>query len=74
MGSIDTFILGLLFTRGNAKVAGAIAGTGVITKIFLYYFHERMWSFSRWGLRDARPGEIPGPQEEELFDPVPPRS
>lgn len=50
VGSIDTFILGFLFS-GSAKLAGAIAGTEVITKILLFYFHERAWSLVRWGHR-----------------------
>ena len=48
LGSIDTFLLSWLFT-GSPKAAGAIASTEVITKIFLYYFHERVWSSIRWG-------------------------
>lgn len=48
LGSIDTFLLSWLFTS-NAKAAGAIAGTEVLTKLFLYYFHERVWSSIRWG-------------------------
>ena len=52
LGSIDTFLLSWLFT-GNAKAAGAIASTEVITKILLYYFHERVWSSIRWGAARA---------------------
>jgi len=48
LGSIDTFLLSLLYT-GNTSAAGAIAGTEVFTKIFLFYFHERIWSLIRWG-------------------------
>ena len=48
LGSLDTFLLGWFFT-GHAGVAGAIAGTEVMTKILLYYFHERVWSSIRWG-------------------------
>jgi len=48
LGSIDTFVLGLFFTR-NVAVAGSIAGTEVVTKILLYYFHERAWSAVPWG-------------------------
>ena len=50
VGSIDTFVLSLLFS-GSAKMAGAIAGTEVFTKIALFYFHERAWSLVRWGHR-----------------------
>ena len=48
LGSIDTFLLGWFFT-GHAGVAGAIAGTEIITKIALYYFHERIWTSIHWG-------------------------
>ncbi|WP_095011720.1 DUF2061 domain-containing protein [Tsuneonella mangrovi] len=48
LGSIDTFVLSLLFTH-NAKAAGAIAGTEVVTKMVLYYFHERAWLRIGWG-------------------------
>jgi uncharacterized membrane protein len=48
LGSIDTFVLSLIYT-GNTAAAGAIAGTEVFTKIFLFYFHERIWSLIRWG-------------------------
>jgi uncharacterized membrane protein len=52
LGSIDTFVLSYLFT-GNVKAAGAIASTEVITKICLYYFHERAWSLIPWGFKKA---------------------
>lgn len=48
LGSIDTFVLSWLFT-GSARAAGAIASTEVITKIALYYFHERIWTSINWG-------------------------
>ena len=48
LGSIDTFILGLVFTA-DVKTAGSIAGTEVVTKILLYYFHERLWALVPWG-------------------------
>jgi uncharacterized membrane protein len=48
LGSIDTFILGFLFTS-DVKTAGSIAGTEVVTKILLYYFHERLWALVPWG-------------------------
>jgi uncharacterized membrane protein len=69
LGSIDTFILGMIFTS-DAKAAGAIAGTEVITKIGLYYLHERAWAASSWGTHgrcggrgtpsDAYPGRAQG--------------
>ncbi len=50
LGSIDTFLLSWLFTS-NVKAAGAIAVTEVLTKMVLYYFHERAWSSVSWGVR-----------------------
>jgi uncharacterized membrane protein len=52
LGSIDTFLLSWFFT-GSPKAAGAIASTEIITKIALYYFHERVWSGIRWGAARA---------------------
>jgi uncharacterized membrane protein len=48
VGSIDTLILGYIFT-GNFLIAGSIASTEVITKIILYYVHERGWAHVKWG-------------------------
>ena len=42
VGSLDTFVLSWLFT-GHAKVAASIALTELITKIVLYWLHERVW-------------------------------
>lgn len=51
-GSVDTFVLSLIIT-GSLKWAGSIASTEMITKIVLYYLHERAWSMVSWG-RSAR--------------------
>lgn len=51
LGSLDTFALSWLFT-GSPKAAGAIAGTEVLTKMVLYYLHERAWSAIGWGMHD----------------------
>jgi sulfate adenylyltransferase large subunit len=42
-GSLDTTVLAFLFT-GNLKLSAAIGGTEVMTKIALYYMHERFWT------------------------------
>ncbi len=47
VGTADTFLWSWLIT-GHAGEAGAIAGLEVITKIFLYYLHERAWRLIRW--------------------------
>jgi len=49
LGSLDTFLLSWLFTS-NVKAAGAIAISEVLTKMVLYYFHERAWANIRWGV------------------------
>lgn len=47
-GSIDTFVISL-FVTGKFGVAGTIATVEVITKIALYYSHERVWALIPWG-------------------------
>ncbi len=47
-GTIDTFILSFFFT-GSMKLAGSIAVTEVITKLGLFYLHERAWDQFSWG-------------------------
>jgi uncharacterized membrane protein len=47
-GSVDTFIISFLVT-GTISLAGTIAAVEVVTKIIIYYFHERMWSAVPWG-------------------------
>lgn len=49
LGSLDTFLLSWFFT-GSPAAAGAIATAEVVTKMFLYYGHERAWSAIRWGV------------------------
>jgi len=47
-GSIDTFVISFIIT-GKFALAGSIAGTELLTKIALYYFHERIWAVIPWG-------------------------
>lgn len=47
-GTVDTFIISWLIT-GELTLAGAIAFTEVITKIVLYWLHERAWNRISWG-------------------------
>lgn len=42
VGTIDTMILGWILT-GDLKLGLAIGGTEVITKMVLYFIHERVW-------------------------------
>ena len=52
VGTLDTFLLPWFIT-GNIKIGAAIGGIEVLTKMILYYFHERAWyRFSRFGIND----------------------
>ena len=42
LASLDTFLLSWLIT-GNIVVGVCIASLEVVTKMFLYYAHERQW-------------------------------
>ena len=48
LASIDTFLIAWLVS-GSISVGGWIATIEVITKIILYYFHERAWNRVKWG-------------------------
>ncbi len=52
VGSTDTFILSMIVT-GNGKYAISIASAEAVTKIALYYVHERVWRKVRWGRLEA---------------------
>lgn len=56
LGSIDTFLLSWLFTS-SVKAAGAIATTEVLTKMVLYYLHERAWGAVGWGMKQEVPDD-----------------
>jgi uncharacterized membrane protein len=43
IGTIDTFVITLVIT-GNFVIAGSIASVESVSKIILYYLHERVWS------------------------------
>lgn len=51
IGTLDTIILSWIIT-GNLKVGMTIGGVEVITKMILYFFHERVWyKFSSYGIK-----------------------
>ena len=54
VGSLDTFILSMIVT-GNAHYAVSIATAEALTKVVLYYVHERLWRRVAWGRLDAPP-------------------
>lgn len=47
-GTLDTFLISWLIT-GEPLLATGIAATEVVTKILLYWFHERAWNKVQWG-------------------------
>ena len=48
IASLDTFLIAWLVT-GRISWAGTIASFEILTKTFLYYFHERGWNYIIWG-------------------------
>ena len=50
LASLDTFILSYVIT-GSPVWGVSIAGGEVLTKIALYYGHERAWAHVGWGFR-----------------------
>ena len=48
LATSETFLISWLIT-GTLSMAGAIAGIEVVTKMFLYYGHERIWNKIKWG-------------------------
>ncbi len=57
IATTDTFILTLLSATWLSDIesseafalAGTVAGLEVVTKMILYYLHERGWSSLEWG-------------------------
>ena len=43
VGTLDTIIISYFIT-GNLVMAASIGSIEVITKMILYYFHERAWN------------------------------
>lgn len=48
LGSIDTMLIALIYT-GNLNMGAKIASTEFITKVILYYIHERIWNRIHFG-------------------------
>jgi len=54
-GSVDTFVVTFVIT-GSVEFAGSVAVVEIMTKIVLYYLHERAWSLIPWGKQPLAPG------------------
>ena len=50
LGTLDTIVISYFLT-GEIKTAISIGGIEVFTKMFLYFFHERIWNMIKWGKR-----------------------
>lgn len=51
VGSLDTWLLAFFVTKSAGK-GGLIAAAEVITKMILYYLHERVWYRIQYGVND----------------------
>lgn len=50
IGTLDTFTISWLLTN-DITIGAAISGIEVITKMILYFFHERIWyKLSKFGI------------------------
>lgn len=48
VGTIDTIIISWFIT-GRITMALSIGTVEVVTKMILYFFHERVWNLIKWG-------------------------
>ena len=47
--AFNTFVGATLLNKGNAGVAGKIAGSDSIVKTVLFFYYERAWALVAWG-------------------------
>jgi uncharacterized membrane protein len=50
--SLNTFLISL-FVTGKIDLAVTIVSIEVMIKIIVYFFHERIWSKIRWGIKNV---------------------
>ena len=51
IGTLDTFLLSWIIT-GSASIGAAIGSIEIITKMILYYLHERAWyKYTKYGVK-----------------------
>jgi uncharacterized membrane protein len=48
LGTLDTILISW-FISGELSIAFSIGTFELLTKTFLYYFHERAWNGIKWG-------------------------
>jgi uncharacterized membrane protein len=52
LGSIDTFVISYFVTH-QLVFAASIASVETVTKVVLFYVHERAWASVGWGRKHA---------------------
>lgn len=53
IGTLDTMLVAWIIS-GDPTVGISIGGLELITKTILYYFHERAWYRSNWGIKEEK--------------------
>ena len=48
VGTIDTLVVSYILS-GEIALAASIASIDFLTKLILYFFHERAWNKIKWG-------------------------
>lgn len=48
VGTLDTVLISYLLT-GTLAIAFSIGAIELVTKMLLYFFHERAWNNIKWG-------------------------
>lgn len=48
VGTLDTLVVSYILT-GQIALATSIASVDFLTKLILYFFHERIWNKIKWG-------------------------
>ncbi|WP_298237453.1 DUF2061 domain-containing protein [uncultured Algibacter sp.] len=48
VGTLDTLLVSYILT-GRISLAASIASVDFVTKLILYFFHERIWNAVKWG-------------------------
>lgn len=54
LGTLDTIVISYIVT-GSLSMAASIGAIELVTKMVLYYFHERAWNKSSFGIEKSQP-------------------
>ncbi|MGB0837751.1 MAG: DUF2061 domain-containing protein [Flavobacteriaceae bacterium] len=53
IGTLDTVVISYIVT-GELTLAFSIGSIELLTKMLLYFFHERFWNQITWGKQDKK--------------------